>query len=75
MRRNPGNTLIFHSDRGSQYAGCRFRNLLIRYDITHSVSGKGNCYDNAVADSFLGTLKTDLGHQYESRSVARQRIF
>jgi len=75
MRRDPGNALIFHSDRGSQYASHRFRNILFRYRIIQSMSGKGNCYDNAVAESFFGTLKTELGHQYESRSIARQSIF
>ena len=39
------------------------------------MSGKGNCYDNAYAESFFGTLKTELGYRYESRSVARQHIF
>jgi len=75
MRRNPGNALIFHSDRGSQYASYRFRNLLASYGVTQSMSNKGNCYDNAVAESFFSTLKTELGYRYESRSIARQSIF
>ena len=75
MRKNPTPSAIFHSDRGSQYAGHRLRDLLLRHDMTQSMSGKGNCYDNAVAESFFGTLKTELGHSYESRSVARQEIF
>ncbi len=75
MRRNPGNALIFHSDRGSQYASYRFRNLLASYNITQSMSNKGNCYDNALAESFFSTLKTELGYCYESRSIARQNIF
>ena len=75
MRRNHSSYLIFHSDRGSQYASHRFRNILSMYGITQSMSGKGNCYDNATAESFFGTLKTELGHQYESRSLARQSIF
>jgi transposase InsO family protein len=75
MRRNPDNNLIFHSDRGSQYASYRFRNLLASYNITQSMSNKGNCYDNAVAESFFGTLKTELGYRYESRSIARRSIF
>jgi putative transposase len=75
MRRNPGNALIFHSDRGSQYASYRFRNLLVSYGITQSMSDKGNCYDNAVAESFFSTLKTELGYRYESRSIARRNIF
>ncbi len=75
MGRNPSLSLIFHSDRGSQYVSHRFRNILSIYGITQSMSGKGNCYDNAAAESFFGTLKTELSHQYESRSLARQSIF
>jgi putative transposase len=75
MRRNPDNALIFHSDRGSQYASYRFRDLLVSYNISQSMSGKGNCYDNAIAESFFGTLKTELCYRYESRSIARQSIF
>jgi putative transposase len=75
LKRNPASDLIFHSDRGSQYASMRFRQTLSRYGILQSMSGKGNCYDNAYAETFFGTLKTELGHRYESRSVARQNIF
>jgi putative transposase len=75
LKRNPASDLIFHSDRGSQYASMRFRQILSRYGILQSMSGKGNCYDNAYAESFFGTLKTELGHRYESRSVARRSIF
>jgi transposase InsO family protein len=77
MRRNPIPSLTFHSDRGSQYASYRFRNILLHYGMIQSMSGKGNCYDNAYAESFFGTLKTELvyGNHYESRSIARQSIF
>jgi putative transposase len=75
LKRRPASGLIFHSDRGSQYASIRFRNMLSCYGIVQSMSGKGNCYDNAYAESFFGTLKTELGYHYESRSVARQSIF
>ena len=75
MKRNPHEGLIFHSDRGSQYASKRFKTILFSYRIVQSMSGKGNCYDNAYAESFFGTLKTELGYRYESRSVARQHIF
>jgi transposase InsO family protein len=74
-KRSPASSLIFHSDRGSQYASLRFRHILTRYGITQSMSGKGNCYDNAVAESFFGTFKTELGYKYESRYIARQSIF
>ena len=75
MKRDPDSSLVFHSDRGSQYAGNRFRSLLLRHGMVQSMSGKGNCYDNAFAESFFGTLKTELGHRYPSRSTARQDIF
>jgi putative transposase len=75
MRRNPHEGLIFHSDRGSQYASRRFKTILSSYRIVQSMSGKGNCYDNAHAESFFGTLKTELGYRYASRPVARQHIF
>ena len=75
MRRNPHEGLIFHSDRGSQYASRRFRTILSSYRLIQSMSGKGNCYDNAYAESFFGTIKTELEYRYESRSVARQYIF
>ena len=55
--RNPKSDLIFHSDRGSQYAAKQFRTLLNENSITQSMSGKGNCYDNAVVERFFGSLK------------------
>ncbi len=76
-RRKPKAGLIFHSDRGSQYASKAFRDLLGEYSFLQSMSGKGNCYDNAVAESFFHTLKTEevyLG-KYDTRSEARQSVF
>ena len=69
--------LIFHSDRGIQYACDDFRGLLKRYKVIQSMSGKGNCYDNAVAESFIHTLKTELVyHQiYHTRLQARSSLF
>lgn len=57
--RRPTGPLIFHSDRGCQYASQQFRDLLARHNITQSMSRKGNCYDNAVAESFFHTLKKE----------------
>jgi transposase InsO family protein len=76
-RRNPLPGLIFHSDRGIQYAGRRFRRFLRYHGAIQSMSGKGNCYDNAVAESFFHTLKTELVYleRYDTRSQARQSIF
>ncbi len=52
--------LVFHSDRGSQYAAADYRNALADAGITCSMSRRGNCWDNAVAESFFSTLKTEL---------------
>lgn len=75
--RQPGFGLIHHSDRGSQYASHQIRNLLITNRIQVSMSGKGNCYDNAVMESFFGTLKNEWVHhqKYRTRSQARTDIF
>ena len=52
--------LIFHSDRGSQYAGKDYQELLQNYGILPSMSRKGDCWDNAVAESFFATIKREL---------------
>ena len=69
--------LIWHTDRGSQYASDSHRELLSEYDILQSMSRRGNCYDNAVAESFFHSLKTELTHhiKFETRSQAHQAIF
>lgn len=54
--------LVFHSDRGSQYAAKAYRGALAKAGITCSMSRRGNCWDNAVAESFFSTLKTELVH-------------
>jgi len=68
---------IVHSDRGSQYASEAFRNELKQYNCKQSMSRKGNCWDNAVAESFFATLKTELVHheKYKTREEARLSIF
>lgn len=65
MRRDPSKGLIFHSDRGVQYACNEFKNMLERYGFLQSMSAKGNCYDNAVAESFFKTLKYELISDYK----------
>lgn len=69
--------LTHHSDRGSQYASRAFRAELNANRITQSMSGKGNCYDNAVIESFFATLKTEAveGAHYETRQQAKTSIF
>lgn len=59
IRKQVKSGLIFHSDRGSQYASTEFRSALAKHGIIQSMSRKGNCYDNAPAESFFGTLKCE----------------
>ncbi len=69
--------LIHHSDRGSQYASQDFQNLLRNHDIQCSMSGTGNCYDNAVAESFFATLKRERVYRqmYRRRDEAKSDLF
>jgi putative transposase len=75
--RKPKMGLVWHTDRGSQYAADSHRELIQEYGILQSMSRKGNCYDNAVAESFFHSLKTELTHhiKFETRSQANQAIF
>lgn len=76
-RRRPDAGLLHHSDRGVQYACGDYRALLNEQGIVASMSRSGNCYDNAVAESFFGTLKTELVHRvrYRTRDEARASVF
>ena len=76
-QRHPPAGLIHHSDRGSQYASGDFRKLLARHGLRCSMSGKGNCYDNAPMESFFGTLKNEMVHhrRFTTRAEARAAIF
>ncbi len=75
--RSPGNDLIHHSDRGSQYASAAYRQALHQQGITASMSRRGNCYDNAVIESFWHSLKVELVHRrsFATRIEAEQAIF
>ncbi|MFY7963257.1 MAG: IS3 family transposase [Chitinophagaceae bacterium] len=65
----PHQQLIFHSDRGIQYACEEFTTLVDHHkNITRSISRKGNCWDNALAESFFNTIKTELNYQYKYQS-------
>jgi putative transposase len=75
LRRRPDPGLIFHSDQGSQYAADDTEQLLITNGIVPSMSSKGNCYDNAVSESFFGRLKEELGDSFPSRSQANADVF
>ncbi len=76
-RRDPGKGLLHHSDRGVQYASDDYQHLLQTRDIACSMSGRGDCWDNAVMESFWGTLKTELvNHEhYTTHEQARASIF
>jgi len=69
--------LMFHSDRGVQYACTEFTSILEAYNCTQSMSRKGNCWDNAVAESFFKTIKSEYIYNYkiESQESARSLIF
>jgi putative transposase len=75
--RRPAAGLLHHSDRGVQYASKSFRQLLHCCHIQPSMSGAGNCYDNAAMESFWSTLKTEWLHQnhFQTRQQARRAIF
>lgn len=64
--------LIFHSDRGSQYASHDFRDVLKEYGITSSMSRRGNCWDNACSETLFGSLKVERlhGQRFETRRHA-----
>jgi putative transposase len=75
--RKPAEGLVFHSDRGVQYAAEAFRKCLGEYKMIQSMSRKGDCWDNACAESFFATLKTEevFHRKYKTREEARNRIF
>ena len=74
--RQPNSGTIFHSDRGSQYASEDFRAVANRHGLTLSMSAKGDCWDNAVVESFFGTFKSELGDPvWLTRDSARAAIF
>ena len=76
-RRRPGSDLVHHTDRGSQYTAGTYRMLLGTHGVTASMSRTGDCYDNALAESFFATLKTELidRQSWPTRRAARQAIF
>lgn len=77
QRQKPLPSLIHHSDRGSQYASDDYRQALADAGMVQSMSRKGNCWDNAPAESFFHTLKSELVHHkhYPTREDAKRDIF
>jgi transposase InsO family protein len=76
-QRKPPKGLIWHTDRGSQYASHSHLNIIQQYGVIQSMSRKGNCWDNAVAESFFHTLKNESIYQYKfkTREEAKNVIF
>lgn len=76
-QRGPNPGVIHHSDQGKLYGGTVYREILSRYGMIQSMSRKGNCYDNAVAESFFSSLKNELIHHrdFQTREQARGEIF
>lgn len=77
LHRNPPSGLIWHTDRGSQYASCSHKDLLLKNNITQSMSRKGNCWDNSVAESFFKSLKQELVYNtyFYTKKQAKKEIF
>lgn len=77
FNRRPSSGLIVHSDRGSQYVSSAYKTILDENGFVCSMSRKGNCWDNAPAESFFHTLKTELVHHedYKTRDEAKKSIF
>jgi transposase InsO family protein len=75
--RRPEPGVIFHSDRGCQYTSAQHTALAGRLDVRLSVGGKGQCWDNAVAESFFATIKTELldRHPWPTKAMAHKAIF
>jgi len=77
LHRQPPGGVILHSDRGVQYASKEFRKKLKSHNMIQSMSGKGNCYDNAVTETFFKTLKTEwiYGKKLPNKQELRQSLF
>lgn len=77
MRRRPAKGLMVHSDRGVQYSSTGFRKVLQKHSFAQSMSRKGNCWDNAVAESFFHSIKTQLIHhvRFQKRMEAEHVLF
>ena len=77
IRRQPEAGLLHHSDRGSQYTSQRYQALLKQYGIELSMSGKANCWHNALMESFFGTVKTECVEQqcFATRRQAKTILF
>ena len=76
-RRKPDNKVLIHSDQGSQFTSMDWASFLMHQNLEHSMSRRGNCHDNAVAESFFNLLKRERIRRwpYKIRAEARQDVF
>jgi transposase InsO family protein len=74
-RRCPNEGLLHHSDQGSPYASEDYQKVLELHGIVCSMSGRGNCYDNAAMESWFSTFKSELGERFESYADAKEKTF
>ena len=76
-RRKMPKNVILHSDRGSQYCSNDYQEMIKKYGLLCSMSSKGNCYDNACAESFFHSLKVEAihGERFKTREIMRQTVF
>ena len=74
-RRSPPKGLLHHSDQGSPYASDLYQRTLLAAQIVTSMSRRGNCYDNAVVESYFSTFKAELGDTFENAAIAKAEIF
>jgi transposase InsO family protein len=74
-RRGPARGLLHHSDQGSTYASDDYQAMLAAHGITCSMSGRGDCYDNAVMESFFSTVKSELADRFASCGEAKAELF
>ena len=75
VMRCPDGGLLHHSDQGCTYASADYQAALSARGITCSMSRRGNCYDNAVSESFFSTVKSELGERFESYGQAKMELF
>ena len=74
-RRGPAAGLLHHSDQGSPYASEDYQVMLEARGITCSMSRRGNCFDNAVMESFFSTVKSELNEHFETYGIAKEELF
>ena len=74
-RRCPDASLLHHSDQGGTYASEDYQDVLDTHGITCSMSRRGNCYDNAVMESFFSTVKSELRERFDSNGEAKMELF